>query len=355
MKRVSLSLVAGVAAVLAAGCGSDSNNSTPPGPTPTVVLSSGNVDVAARTTANAAISSANLANISPVSISSASARSKLSAAVQTRSLQQILFGVTRQVVFDRATAKSAPLSSNMVRTQGLMTETDPCDSGGSVTGVLDDRDNSGAVSSGDLITVTFNQCRPTATALIDGSVSATYSVVQATGSLVSASATVTYSQLHASSPEGDFSINGTLNYALSRVQNVDSAQLSIGVNGLTASVNAASYTDTVTLHAGYTVTATRDPAALPPGSNTPGLNTLSVNGAISATSIGGTIVISTPITVSQYDIDPFPREGQVQVRGANNGLLVLTVLSTSTVRVQLDGNADGTFELDKNVDWVNLI
>jgi len=39
----------------------------------------------------------------------------------------------------------------------------------------------------------------------------------------------------------------------------------------------------------------------------------------------------------------------------NNGLLVLTVLSTTTVRVQLDANADGTFEVNKDVAWVDLI
>jgi len=43
------------------------------------------------------------------------------------------------------------------------------------------------------------------------------------------------------------------------------------------------------------------------------------------------------------------------VRGVNNGLLVLTVLSTTTVRVQLDANGDGTFELTKDVNWIDLI
>jgi hypothetical protein len=238
---------------------------------------------------------------------------------------------------------------------GLITETENCAAGGTVTGVLDDRDNTGTVTSGDLLTVTFAQCRPNATDLIDGSVAATYSVVQASPGFASATATVTYTQLQASSTEGSFFINGSFSYNLNRFGSVFTAQLSIGVNGLTAGVTGSNYNDTVTLHAGYTVTATRDPAALPPGSATPGLGTLTVNGAISATSIGGTIVISTPVTIRQYDIDPFPREGQLQVRGVNNGLLVLTVLSTSTVRVQLDANADGTFEVDKNVAWTDLI
>lgn len=117
----------------------------------------------------------------------------------------------------------------------------------------------------------------------------------------------------------------------------------------------ASHNDTVTLLAGYNVTATYDSGAVPPGGSVAGLSTLAVNGAISAASLGGTIVISTPLTIKQYDVDAYPREGQVQVRGANNGLLVLTALSTTTVRVQLDANNDGTFEATKDVPWGDLI
>jgi hypothetical protein len=65
-------------------------------------------------------------------------------------------------------------------------------------------------------------------------------------------------------------------------------------------------------------------------------------------------VIST-VTFRRYAIDPHPREGQLQVRGVNNGLLVVTVLSTATVRLQLDANGDGTFEATKDVPWDDLV
>ncbi|HTT11246.1 MAG TPA: hypothetical protein VMG60_10190 [Burkholderiaceae bacterium] len=67
-----------------------------------------------------------------------------------------------------------------------------------------------------------------------------------------------------------------------------------------------------------------------------------------ATSIGGTIVINTPATIKQCDIDPFPRQGRIQVHGVNNGLLVLSVLSTSTLEVKLDADGDGTVEFTKS-------
>jgi hypothetical protein len=338
-----------VAAFLVAGCGSGSDNGAAPTPAPTVVLTAANVDIAARAAANATVGSANVADVNP-----ASTGGKTTTVVQGRSVQEVLLTLTRQLVADRVMAKGTPTSSDTPKALGLITRTDPCAAGGTVTGTLDDRDNSNTVTSGDLLSVRFSQCQPNATDLIDGSVSATYSVVQAPP-VASIAATVTYTQLRASSTEGDFFINGSFTYNLTQVGRITAAQLSIGVNDLTAAVAGSNYTDTVTLHAGYTVTATRDPVALPPGSATPGARTLTVNGAISATSIGGTIVINTPATIRQFDIDPFPREGQVQVRGVNDGLLVLTVLSTSTVRVQLDANADGMFEVDKNVAWTDLI
>jgi hypothetical protein len=353
MKTAFCFALSAAASVLAA-CGSSDNNTTP-APSPTVTLSAGNVDFAARAAANAAMSSAGMADVNPVSTDSVRASGGKPTAVKTRSLQQLLLALTREVVFDRAMAKTGTAASDTPRALGTITRVENCAVSGNVTGVLDDRDNSNTVTSGDMLTVTFNQCRPNATDLIEGSVAASYSVVQVQTGFASATATVTYTQLHASSTEGDFSINGSFIYNLNRLGSLVTAQLSIGVNGLTASVTGSNYSDTVTLHAGYTVTATRDPFALPPGSGVAGLGTLTVNGAISATSLGGAIVISTPITFRQFDIDPFPREGQLQVRGANNGMLVLTVLSTSTVRVQLDANGDGTFEVDKNVPWVDLI
>ena len=350
MNRLTIYLVISLAAVLISACGSDGNDNMQPAPAATVTMSTSNVDLVARSAANAAVSSAEVANVNPASNGGSASK-----AVNTRSLQQLLLGLTREVVFDRVMVKGTPASSSIPKAQGTITKTDNCASGGTVTGVLEDRDDSNSATSGDTLTVTFTQCRPNPTDLINGSVSATYSAVQVLPGFASATATVTYSQLTASSTEGSFFINGSFTYNLSRLGSVYSAQLSIGVNGLTAAVTGASYSDTVTLHAGYTVTATRDPAALPTGSSIPGVGTLTVNGAISATSIGGTIVISTPVTIKQFDIDPFPREGQLQVRGANNGLLVLTVLSTSTVRVQLDANGDGTFEVNKDVAWVDLI
>lgn len=338
-----------LAALLVAGCGGEtSSDSAPAAPAASVTLSASNVDLVARAAANAGVSSANVAEVNPA------AGARTASPVQGRSVQELVLALTGHVVVGRTMAKGAPAASSGVRSLALITRMEDCAAGGSVAGALDDRDNSGAASPGDLLSVTLVQCRPRAGDLINGTVSATYSVVQTTPT-VSVSATVTYAQLQASSTEGSFAIDGSFTYNLTQIGRITTAQLSIGASGLTAAVTGSNYNDTVTLHAGYTVTAARDPDAVLPGSAIPGLRTLSVNGAISAASIGGTIIVTTPVTIRQYDIDAFPREGQLQVRGVNNARLVLTVLSTTTVRVQLDEDGDSVFEVDKNVAWTELI
>src|SRR5262249_22603369 len=194
------------------------NMASNPAPTATVTLSSGNVDLAARAAANAAISSADVANVNPASSGSA-----VSLPVRAQSLPQLLLGLTSGLVADRVTAQSAPAATGIPKVQALITHTEPCSAGGTVNSVLDDRDNSGAASSGDVLTVTFVQCKPSATDLIDGSVTATYSVVQQAP--LFATAMVTYSHLQASSTDGSFSIDGSFTFTLTQVGVVTTEQL----------------------------------------------------------------------------------------------------------------------------------
>jgi hypothetical protein len=358
MKR-NFTLCAGaLATALLAACGGGSDSPAPPAaPAATVVIASSNQDLVARAAANAVLSSGAAAAVAPSSNSGqvqvASARRMTIAGA--RSLSTVLLGLTRDALVGQVPAKTtAAGTSGVVRAQAVLSQTENCAVSGTVTFALDDRDGNNQVSPGDVLSVTFVQCRTSATEMVNGGFTASFSVVQQAPAL-SMTASITFSQLTATSSEGSFAINGSFAFNFTRQGSIDTAQLSIGANGLAAAVATATYNDTVTLLAGYSVTATYDSAAVPPGGSVAGLSTLSVNGAISAASLGGTVVLSTPLPIRQYDVDPYPREGQVQVRGANNGLLVLTVLSTTTVRVQLDANNDGTFEATRDVPWGDLI
>jgi hypothetical protein len=361
MKSVHTIGATALAAALLAGCGGGGSGgapAAPPAPTASVVITSSNQDLVARAAANAVLSSSATAAVTPSANADRvqTASSTPSGLAGARSLSTLLLGLTRGTLLDRTSGKTsaAAPSDDAVRAQAILSRTENCAVGGTATFALDDRDGNNQASAGDVLSVTFSQCRTSATEMVNGGLTASFTIVQQAPAL-SMTASITYSQLTATSSEGSFAINGSFDFTLTRQGSVDTAQLSIGGNGLAAAVATPSYSDTVTLLAGYSVTATYDSAALPPGSSVAGLSTLAVNGAISAASLGGTIVLSTPLPIRQYDVDPYPREGQVQVRGANNGLLVLTVLSTTTVRVQLDANNDGTFEATKDVPWGDLI
>ncbi|MCX8113446.1 MAG: hypothetical protein N3D71_00020 [Burkholderiaceae bacterium] len=350
MKR-NFALCAGaIGAALLSACGGGSDRApAPAAPAASVVINSSNQDLVARAAANAVLSSGTAASVTPSSNSSQvqAASTRRMSIAGARSLSTALLGLSRDTLIGQVASKAtAAGTSGAVRAQAVLSRTENCAFSGTATFALDDRDGNNQVSSGDALSVTFSQCRTSMTEMIDGSVAATYRVVQQTPA-VSVMASVAFSQLTATSSEGSFAINGSFDFTLTRQGSGDTAQLSIGGNGLAATVATPNYTDTVTLLAGYNVMATHDSSA--------GLSTLAVNGAISAASLGGTIVLSTPLAIKQYDVDPYPREGQVQVRGANNGLLVLTVLSTTTVRVQLDANNDGAFEATKDVPWGDLI
>ncbi len=357
IKRVCAGLAGLGAAVLMVGCGGSGDSGSPQA-SATVTLSTANQDAVARAAANAALSSAQAASAAPLSADRAqAAASSAQAQPQTnaRSLTRLLFELALQAVNEPAAIKTAQRINGTATTLAVTTRTASCAAGGSVTIALDDRDNNNAASPGDVASITFNQCQDRAGHLSNGSLSATYTVVQSGTSSASASATVTFSNLTATSSEGSFAINGAFSFNFARQGVVTTAQFSVGGSGLSAAVSTPSYNDTITLGAGYAASLSYDPDAMPPASTVAGLTTLAINGSISAASIGGTVVISTPAAFKQYDIDAFPREGQLQVRGANNGLLLVTTQSTTTVRIQLDANGDGTFETTKDVPWSVLI
>lgn len=353
--KLSICIAGTAVAALLAGCGGGAGGDSTPPAASSVVLTTTNQDTVARAAANAALSSATAAAVTP-----ASADGKQAAAIgvqgqaNARSLTELLLGLAQQAVVGTDATKKAQ-QTTAVKPQAVATHTTNCAAGGTVTLTLDDRDNSGAASSGDVASLVFNQCRDSASEVVNGNLSATYTAAQSGPSSASASATITFSNLAATSSEGSFAINGTFSFNFSRQGTLKTAQFAVGASGLSAAITTPSYNDTITLGAGYTATLSRDENALAPGSTIPGADSLTVNGAITAASIGGTVVINTPVPFKQYDIDDFPREGQLQVRGANNGLLLLTAQSPTTARVMLDANGDGTFETTKDVPWSVLI
>ena len=355
--------LAATAALLLAACGGGGSDSPTPAPVqPTVAISAGNQEAVAATAANAVISVGSFAAATPLATGErvvAAGKTGGSAAFAVRAGS--LGAAIRRLALDAALAPISVDTSvkfeSVVRALGTVTTNPPCPGGGSLTIMLNDADNSGGASPGDSASITFNQCRPAPDELVTGTVTVVYVSLTATPTRTVVGATVSYSNIAATSPDGSFSLNGSLSLSAAREGTLDTATLVVGASGLTASVTAVLpvYTDTLTFGAGLTIVATADSAAVPPGGGAAGLSTARLDGAISSTRLGGTIVIATVTPVQQYDIDPFPRAGQLVATGAGGSRLRLTAVSTTTLRIELDANGDGTYESLVERPWGDVL
>lgn len=81
---------------------------------------------------------------------------------------------------------------------------------------------------------------------------------------------------------------------------------------------------------------------------------VSLNGAFTASSIGGRIIVATVQPVTQLGTDAYPSSGQLTVTGAAGTWLRVTALSATQVQLELDANGDGTYEGSGVFTWSTL-
>lgn len=227
-----------------------------------------------------------------------------------------------------------------------------CAVSGTATGTVDDRDNTGTLTVGDVLSLSFNACSDVAGEVLNGSMSATYTqIVQAP---LTVGATVAVANLGFSQANYNASIDGAFSLTYSEPSATASTIRIVVPNALALRASTPAYSDTVTLLDGYTVDSRYDADALPPVGNVPGRTTTTASGAVASTVAGGFVRITTLQPMIQYDIDPYPRSGQLDVVG-KNGSLQAVVLSTSQVQIDLDADGNGVFDGSKVVAWDQLL
>jgi hypothetical protein len=227
---------------------------------------------------------------------------------------------------------------------------------GTVSATLDDRDNSLNATVGDVLSATFANCRPDLASdeLLNGALSATYTNIVQSPLTVAASVSVTNLRDSSQQRGRSMTLNGgfTLNYV---EPNASTSTTQITVpSALSLQVVHPLYQDTVGLQPGYTLTLYYD-LATPPGAGSGGRTIIEAVGKVSSTRAGGVFnVWSQPPGLDFWDVDPYPRSGQVLLQG-RNGNILLTVVSTSTVRLELDANGDAVYESSQDVPWDSLL
>jgi hypothetical protein len=237
------------------------------------------------------------------------------------------------------------VASARVRPLALYSMQQDCLVSGTMTLSWDDRDNNGDLSVGDGMGFTFNGCQNDATQVIDGSANVDLTRIDLNAAeLTGFAGRMTMTGLAGRGLDGGHA------YTVDGVVLVDFAQSSpttesmrVTTDGeVTVNVQTHRFTDTVTLLSGY-VNASIYDAVQMRGSNT-------FDGTFRSRAAGGTMKATTPAPFVDLASDAYPSSGTLRVTG-NKGTLNVRALSSTDVRIELDGNDDGVFEAGQTETW----
>jgi hypothetical protein len=228
--------------------------------------------------------------------------------------------------------------------------TETCPAGGSITITIDDRDNSGTPSAGDVLTTAFNDCKESATSLLKGGFTlnfASYSSSQFSGLL-------TFGQLTLSDEDGTVAMNGPANVVYNETtapgSRTERMELTVAAGGLVASVSTPRYSETLSHDPGFAGIWT---SVYLSGANE-GYDTSVLNGRVGFASLNGKVILATDPPVKELFADDTAESGTVLITGYQSKLR-MTVLNTTTARLELDANNDGVYESTRDIPWSELM
>ena len=332
--KTTLSILAAASTLLLSACGgSGDGTSHTVGPTG-LSITSANKDAVTRSTITGGLA---VSNIQTATDSAGTGQQPTSVASRAHSLAALT---------QRALAASVTSRMSIASTSthpAALADTEACAVSGSLTTTFDDRDGNGLLSTGDVLSVQFNQCRDSATSLYNGKAVITLTTVP-NASQISASADFQ----SVSSVQGGItsSIAGTLVIAETDSDTDSTTSLTVGDSALAISVGSTNYNDVVTFASGTRITVDQQFAA--------GRTALTYDGVVQAQSVpGGAVTLTTVSPIVQLDADAYPSSGVLKAKGAH-GTLLLTVLSATSLQEQLDADDDGTYESTTTVAWSSL-
>lgn len=344
MKKILTLAVLGGAGL--AGCGGGGGAGTPVvgAAAPTVAITAANQGSVARAIVNGGQAfgeSQPFATTGGATTAQSAAATR--AALRAGALQSV---VRRGLAAAFAPQRSAAIAS-ATRAAGAAGSTDPCAVSGSVTTTLLDADASQSLSKGDSLTVTFNQCND-ADAVMTGVMTFTLSSVGSTAANdVQFGGTLSFVQVSATSSTGSSNINGSVGVDVAITSSSFQLAITVGGSALTVASSAPGYLDTIVYEQGMqlTIAATDGLVAQ---------STVALDGSLTATSIGGRILIATVQPFRQLDSDAYPSSGQMVVTGAAGTHLRVTALDAIQVQLELDANGDGAYEGSGVFAWGSL-
>lgn len=319
-----------------AACGGGGGDSTAPAQSisTTAALTSANQDVVAQDTATAA----------NVPLSSA----ELLTGAQVTD-EGVLFSMMHAQITKLPTY-IASLKANSTVTGAVESETWSCNYGGSLTATGTDADNNGIVSSGDRVTLSSNGCIEAEGAL---SGSLDFVITNLSGDFGStnyiAAMAITFNNFAVTSSQFSANVNGGMTFS-TNASGANTSTATVSTPSLAVSGTYAGATRTRTL-TNYSATVQRRPD---PTYNY--VTSYSLSGFLTSSSISSqTIAFSTPTPLVTRSTSYYPSSGVMLITGINNSKLRVTALSNTQVTEELDANGDGTYESTKTVSWNTLM
>lgn len=344
MKRFLVAAVIGAFVLVGCGGGGSGGISAPAAAAPTVTITATNQGTVARAMAEGSLAFGQSQPFATTGGTTAQSIGTAPMTLRTGVLQSVVqrglvaaFGPRRSVSIASATRPAATSSS-----------TDPCSVSGSITTTVSDADNSQSLSSGDTLTLTFNQCQDSSGDVVSGGMIFTIgSVTSGVAGNVQFSGSLAFAQLTDSSGTRLANIQGSVGVAAAITSTSFQMALTVGANALTVTSSAPGYTDTIVYEPGMQLAVTATDGAVTQSDVT-------LNGSFTASSIGGRVVVETVLPLRQLGTDADPSSGQVVVTGASGTHLRVTALSATSVQLELDADGDGTYERSGVFAWDSI-
>ncbi|MBB5203124.1 hypothetical protein HNQ51_000417 [Inhella inkyongensis] len=245
-----------------------------------------------------------------------------------------------------ATAQAAvePLRKALrVQARASNTQVLPCSGGGRMVVTFNDANNNGLSDAGDSAVVEAQACKEDGTTT-NGRVQVSMGSTSGSPSFgnYSASFEASYSDFTVQEANGDrVRIHGRM--LLSLNQSGSTANWSMQAQNWELSASYQGKTQSLLLNTRTEAQKVSNELRVVLGGN---LSSSLVQGQ--------TLTLSTPQTLLTVGTDDYPRSGQIVVRGSAGGTLRLSAISNTQVRLELDANDDGQFEINQVKNWSEL-
>jgi hypothetical protein len=249
-----------------------------------------------------------------------------------------------------AQAQAGKLPGRLAGTRALVTgattsTTDACSGGGTLTTVENDSNGNGLPDAGDSVSLTATNCIFQGSTLNGG---LTLVVNAFTGNAnappFAATMTLTFTNLTAKSAAASSTGNGTMVLSLNAPTS-SSQTVSLKSTQFTSTATYGSTTYSRTLN-DYTVAVDLNATT----SKSTAVGTLSSSAFDSKA-----VTIATPVPFVRVFPQTRPSSGQATATGANGAVVRVTAISNTQVKIELDADANGSFETTVTKLWSELI